>query len=135
MAAFAKSWRRGVSVKTRVAAKLVEIGPEWDSALPYRTETTLYVAQSLLRTWAGTNGIGVRKIVPKASRSRPRRFPLSTSALRGGPRSSEDSEMFTHAACLLLRRKVCGALAKPTEPLGCLLASFGWSRTITLEPI
>jgi hypothetical protein len=35
--------------------------------LRYRTETTLYVAQSLLRTWAGTNGIGVRKVVPSPS--------------------------------------------------------------------
>ena len=33
--------------------------------LRYRTETTPYVAQSLLRTWAGTNGIGVRKIAPR----------------------------------------------------------------------
>jgi hypothetical protein len=59
---------------------------------------------------------------------------LSTSALRG-PRSSDDSEIFTHPACLLLRRKVLDALAKPTEPLGRLLARIGWSRTITLEPV
>src|SRR5262249_6448724 len=39
---------------------------------------------------------------------------LSTSALRG-PRSSDDSEMFTHADCLLLRRRVLHAFAKPTE--------------------
>ena len=60
----------------------------------------------------------------------------ASSALRG-PRSSEDSEMFTHAACLLLRREVLDALAKPTEiarPLAC--PSFGWARgTITLEPV
>jgi hypothetical protein len=56
-------------------------------------------------------------------------------ASKAGPRSSEDSEIVTHAACLLLRRKVCSALAKPTEPLGRLLARFGWSRTITLKPI
>jgi hypothetical protein len=38
---------------------------------------------------------------------------VSTSARRS--RSSEDSEMFTHAACLLFRRRVLHALAKPTE--------------------
>ena len=44
--------------------------------------------------------------------------------------------MFTHAACLLLRREVLDALGEPTEiarPLAC--PSFGWARgTITLEP-
>src|SRR6516165_502820 len=54
-----------------------------------------------------------------------------------GPRSSDDSEMFTHAACLLRRRQVVDALAKLTEiarPLACPL--FDWPRvTITLEPV
>ena len=54
-----------------------------------------------------------------------------------GLRSSDDSEMFTHAACLLLRRQVVDALAKLTEiarPLACPL--FDWPRvTITLEPV
>ena len=42
---------------------------------------------------------------------------LPTSVLRG-PRSSQDSEMFTHLASLLLRREVRDAIAKPTELLG-----------------
>ncbi len=49
------------------------------------------------------------------------------------PRSSEDSEMFTRAACLLLRREVLDALAKPTEPLGRLLVRL--AGALTLEPI
>src|SRR5262245_18144463 len=45
------------------------------------------------------------------------------------PRSSEDSEMFTHAACLLLRQELLGALAKPTEIARPLARPFfGWPR-------
>ena len=43
-------------------------------------------------------------------------FPTGTSTLRGR-RSSEDSEMFIHAPCLLLWREVLDALAKPAELL------------------
>ena len=69
-------------------------------------------------------------------------FPTRTSAFRGR-RSSEDSEMSIHAACLLLWREILYALAKPTELLGRLLPRwaralvnvlfFGWQRTITLR--
>jgi hypothetical protein len=54
-----------------------------------------------------------------------RPLALSTSALRG-PRSSDESEMFTHAACLLLWREVLDGLAKPTELLG-RLRPLRWS--------
>ena len=61
-----------------------------------------------------------------------RRLALSTSALHG-PRSSENSEMFTQAACLLLRREVLDALAEPIEPLGSVFARL--AGAVPLEPV
>jgi hypothetical protein len=55
----------------------------------------------------------------------------ASSALRG-PRSSDDSKIFTQAACLLFRREALDALAKPTESLGRLLARL--AGALTLEP-
>ena len=80
----------------------------------------------------GPSGAGARSMTRHPLSKRP--LALSTSALHR-PHSSEDTEMFTHAACLLLRREVLNALGEPSEiarPLACPL--FGWARgTIKLE--
>src|SRR5262249_51063685 len=80
------------------------------------------------RARSGARGEGLRSLTAAG--------PFVQAHIRG-PRSSEDSEMFTHAACLLLRREFLGALAKPTETARPLARPFfGWPRgTIWLESV